>query len=476
MAIELKKAGLCSFTIFERACEIGGTWRDNTYPGAACDVPSHVYSFSFESNPDWSRMYATSGEIQSYLQRCVEKYGLRRHLRTNTEIVEARFDADSGIWRLATHTGETVTARVVVAAMGGLVDPAYPSIDGIVSFSGEMFHTARWDHECDLTGRNVAVIGTGASAVQVIPEIAKIAARLLVFQRTPAWVLPRRDRVIGARAKRVYRRFPWVQRAVRSALFWLSEARGPMVVLDSPLSRIAERASLRHLRASVSDSKLRQKLRPRFRFGCKRVLISDDYWSTLERENVELVDSGIARIRSRSIESADGEEHLVDVIVLATGFAVGFSRAPFPVTGRGGRGLDAVWSRGATAYKGMTVAGFPNWFILMGPNTGPGHTSVLVYTESQIAYVLQAIRKLIAEDIGWMDVRQRVQDRYNAGLDRRMKYTSWSSGCRSWYLSEDGANHSLYPGFASEYCARTRRLDASDYEFGPAVRRQEETD
>ena len=470
-AIQLKKAGILSFTMFERADEVGGTWRDNTYPGAACDVPSHVYSFSFEPNPDWSRTFATSGEIQAYLLRCVEKYELRRHLRTNTAITEARFDSEQGVWRLATSTGETVTTRVVVSGMGGLVDPAYPDIKGMQSFSGEMFHTARWNHDCDMTGRKVAVIGTGASAVQIIPEIAKIASKLSVFQRTPAWVMPRHDRLISARAKCVFRHFPIVQRALRSLLFWRSEAKGPIIILDSPLSKIGERASLRHLKASVTDPELRRKLRPSFRFGCKRILISDDYWSTLERENVELVCSGVSEIRSKSVVTEDGAEVPVDVIVLATGFAVGLTTAPFPVMGMDGRLLGSAWRSGATAYKGMTVSGFPNWFILMGPNTGPGHTSVIVYTEAQIAYILQAIRKMIAEDIKWMDVKQHVLDRYNAGLESRMKYTSWTSGCSSWYLGEDGANHSLYPGFASEYCARIRRFKPLDYEFDVAGKR-----
>jgi cation diffusion facilitator CzcD-associated flavoprotein CzcO len=468
MAIRLKEAGIHSFRIFERAGEIGGTWRDNTYPGAACDVPSHVYSFSFEANPQWSRIFAASGEIQDYLLRCVEKYGLRPHLELNTAVVAARFDEEAGLWALTTSDDETVRARVVVSGVGGLVDPAFPDIKGIQSFTGEIFHTARWDHDCDLGGKNVAVIGTGASAIQVIPAIAPEVGKLSVFQRTAAWVMPKRDRRIGERTQRLFARFPLAQRLVRWLLFWMSEAMGPMIILDSPrLSGIAERASLRYLRQCVSDPELREKLTPSFQFGCKRILISDDYWPTFERENVELVTAGIAEIHSRSIETKDGVEHPVDAIVLATGFALGLASAPFPVTGRGGRTLSEAWSEGAVAYKGMTVSGFPNWFILMGPNTGPGHTSVLVYTESQIAYVLQAIRKLVRGDVKYLDVRQEVQERYNAGLQRRMKYTAWTSGCNSWYLSEDGGNHALYPGFASEYCARIRRFRPSEYEFVP---------
>jgi cation diffusion facilitator CzcD-associated flavoprotein CzcO len=466
MAIKLRRAGIHSFTIFERADEIGGTWRDNSYPGAACDVPSHVYSLSFEPNPSWSRAFSESGEIQAYLLGLVEKWQLRPHLRLDTEIVDARFDETSGLWRLTTSREETVTARVVVSAVGGLVDPSLPDIKGIHGFGGEIFHTARWNHDFDLTGKRVAVIGTGASAVQVVPSIAPQVQKLSVFQRTAAWVVPKPDKRYSERTKRLLARFPWLLRASRSLKYWLSEFFGPMVFLNSSrLSSIGERGSLRHLRRSVSDPALREKLTPHFQFGCKRILISDDYWSTFERENVELVTEPIAEIRREGIETEDGVLHPADAIVLATGFALGLATAPFPVTGRGGRTLDEAWSGGAVAYKGVTVSGFPNWFILMGPNTGPGHTSVLVFSEAQIAYALQAIRKIRDENLKYVDVRQEVQDRYNEGIQRRMPYMSWSSGCNSWYLSEDGSNHALYPGFAAEYALRVRRFRPAEYEI-----------
>ncbi len=468
MAIALKKAGILSFTIFERAAEIGGTWRDNTYPGAACDVPSHVYSFSFEPNPDWSRKYAGSGEIQDYLLSTVEKYALRPHLKLDTAITEARFDEAAGTWALTTESGDTVTARVVISGVGGLVDPAMPDIEGIDDFAGTLFHTARWNHDEDLDDKRVAVIGTGASAIQVVPAIADRVGKLSVFQRTAAWVMPKRDGPIGERARRLFHRFPAAQRAVRAALFWMSELLGgPIVVLDSPLSKIGEWGSKQHLKASVRDPELRRKLTPDFQFGCKRVLISDDYWPALERDNVELVTEPIARITPGGIETADGREHPLDAIVVATGFALGLASAPFPVSGLGGKTLDEAWARGAVAHKGMTVTGFPNWFIIMGPNTGPGHTSVLVFTESQIAYIRQAVQTLIAEDIKYLNVRPEVQNRYNAMLQDRMKHTVWSSGCASWYLSEDGGNHALFPGFASEYCARVRKFKIEEYDATP---------
>jgi cation diffusion facilitator CzcD-associated flavoprotein CzcO len=464
-AIQLKRAGVHSFTIFERAGEIGGTWRDNTYPGAACDVPSHVYSFSFEPNPDWSRVFAGSGEIQAYLLGVVEKWQLRPHLRLNTEIVEARFDEASGRWTLSTRAGESHEARVVVAGMGGLVDPRWPDVKGIESFGGELMHTARWDHDYDLAGKRVAVVGTGASAVQVVPSIAPQVERLAVFQRTPAWVVPKPDRLYSERARRFYGRHPLALRASRLAKYWLSEVFGPMVFLDAPrLKALPEKQSLRHLERSVSDPALRERLTPQFQFGCKRILISDDYWSSFERSNVALVTDPIEEIVREGLRTRDGTLHASDAIVFATGFALNLATAPFPVIGRGGCTLDEAWKDGAVAYKGMTVHGFPNWFILMGPNTGPGHTSVLVYTEAQISHALEAIRKLRVEGRRFVDVRRDVQDRYNARLQARMKYMVWGTGCHPWYLSPDGSNHSLYPGFAAEYVLRARHFDPRDYE------------
>ncbi len=466
MAIRLQQAGIHSFTIVERAAEIGGTWRDNTYPGAACDVPSHLYSLSFEPNPNWSRMFAESDEIQNYLLHCVDKYQLRSKIKFDTEIVEARFHAAQGEWRVKTATDETLTARVVISAVGGLVDPATPEIPGLEDFQGKTFHTARWDHEYDLAGKKVAVIGTGASAVQVVPSIAEKVDRLNVFQRTPAWVVPKQDFAFTSGMKQRFRRSPLAMKWLRARIFAFSELIAPLLLLNSPrLSRIGERMSERHLAASVSDPELREKLTPRFQFGCKRMLISDDYWSTFERDNVSLNTEAIQRIHADRIECADGTSYPADAIVFATGFKVGFSAAPFAIFGLGGQPLSNAWKSGASAYKGVSVSGFPNFFILMGPNTGPGHTSVLVYTERQMGYTLQAIERMLKEPIRYMNVREDIQTRYNARLQARMKYMVWGSGCQSWYLSEDGTNRALYPGLASEYCWRLRKFRPSEYEI-----------
>ena len=337
-------------------------------------------------------------------------------------------------------------------------------MEGIDTFGGDMFHTARWNHDVDLTGKRVAVIGTGASAVQVVPTVAPLVAMLSVFQRTPGWVVAKFDRFYPRWVKRLLARFPFFLRASRFVKYWTSELLGPIVFSNSKsLSKIGEWLSMWNLRRQVKDPELRRKLTPTFQFGCKRVLVSDDYWATFERENVDLVTDPIDRIESTGVRTKRGALHEADVIVLATGFQPGLASAPFRVTGRGGRTLDEAWKDGAVAYKGMTVAGFPNWFIMMGPNTGPGHTSVLVYTEAQIAHALQAIQKIIAEDLKFVDIKKEVQDRYNEGIQARMKHMVWG-GCKSWYLSEDGINRSLYPGFAAEYVLRTRKLHPEDYE------------
>ncbi|HVN64514.1 MAG TPA: NAD(P)/FAD-dependent oxidoreductase, partial [Candidatus Binataceae bacterium] len=365
-----------------------------------------------------------------------------------------------------TDKGDTVTARVVICAVGGLVDPAYPDIKGLKTFAGRMFHTARWDHSYDLTGKRVGVIGTGASAIQVVPSIAPQVKQLTVFQRTAAWVVPRSDHPYSERAKQMYARHPWRLNLSRLAIYWTTELFGPMIFLDAPkLSSLGEKMAIAHLHKQVKNPELRKKLTPNYQFGCKRVLVSDDYYATFARENVELATEHIEEICPAGIKTADGKLHELDAIVLATGFDLGLTHSPFPVTGRSGKSLDETWKNGAVAYKGMTVSGFPNWFILMGPNTGPGHTSVLVYTEAQIEHALGAIRKLMSNGVKFVDIRQDVQDRYNVGIQGRMKYMVWNSGCNSWYLSEDGSNHSLYPGFAAEYALRARHFKESDYEI-----------
>ena len=474
MGIQLKKAGIDSFVIIERADEIGGTWRDNTYPGCACDVPSYVYSFSFEPNPNWSRMFAEGPEIQDYLLHCVEKHDLRKHMQFNTEILKARYDDFTGIWTLETDKGENLQARVVISAVGGLTDPALPDIAGIDTYKGELFHTARWDHNAQLKDKRVAVIGTGCSGVQVVPNIASDVKDLTVFQRTAAWVLPKYDAVISEKTKERFSRWPFLQKVVRGTLKWGSEALGPFLILDSQkLSSVFEWAAKRNLNKGIKDPELRKKLMPNFQFGCKRMIISSDYYPVLEKENVTLETSGIAQFVKDGIVAKDGTKFDLDAVILATGFDLGLTSAPFEVSGVKGRSLDDAWSDGAVAYKGVTVSGFPNWFSIMGPNTGPGHTSVIIYTEAQINYILQAVQHIKENNLKCVDVKHAVQDDYNEGLQNRMQYTVWTSGsCNSWYLNADGSNHALYPGFAHEYTSRIRSFDPIDYTLSlnePAV-------
>lgn len=471
MGIRLLQSGIRDFTIFERAAEVGGTWRDNSYPGAACDVSSHLYSFSFEQWPEWSRTYAEQPEIERYIRHCTDKYALRRYIRFHTEIERADFDEARGLWTIRDRQGRRWTAEVLVSACGGLSDPACPDIAGIGSFRGRMFHTARWDHDYRLAGKRVALIGSGASAIQAGPAIAPEVGRLSVFQRTPSWILPKPDRAVTEREKRRFRRFPFLLRLRRWRIYWLGELVAPMLILDTPvLKRMLSALARKHIRDSLPDREMRRKVTPGYHIGCKRVLISNDWYPMLRRDNVELVTETIEAITPRGVRTRDGVEREFDAIVLATGFRVPAAAAPFDIRGRGGRALNEAWRRGAEAYKGVTVSGFPNLFLLMGPNTGPGHTSVLIYTEKQMDYAIKAIRYMDRRGLKWLDVHGSVQDRFNRMLQRRMKHTVWTSGCSSWYLAPDGRNTTLYPGFSWEYRLRMLRFRPSDYEKARAGR------
>ncbi len=467
VAIRLKQAGFDDFTIYERGARVGGTWRDNDYPGAACDVRSHLYSFSFEPNPGWSRAFAPQAEILAYLERCVVKYGLGPHLRLGCGVERAAFDEASGLWSLTTGDGRAVRARCVVAGCGGLSRPALPSIAGLGAFGGPVFHSARWRHDVPLEGKRVAVVGTGASAIQIVPALASKAAQLVVFQRTPPWVMPKLDRAIGPRARALFGALPLAQRLARLGHYWRNELVATGFVGHTRLLRLVERLARRHLRASVPDGALRAKLTPDYRLGCKRILLSDAYYAAIARPNVELVTSPVAALRAGSVVAADGSERAVDAVVLATGFQAAEAAPPFEVRGRGGRDLADAWAGGPEAYLGTTVAGFPNFFFVVGPNTGLGHSSMVLMIESQARYVVSCVEALRARRLAFVDVRPDVQARYNRGLQRRLAGTVWASGCASWYQTSGGKNTVLWPGYTWEFRLRTRRFDPSDYELGP---------
>jgi cation diffusion facilitator CzcD-associated flavoprotein CzcO len=465
MGIRLKRAGIDDFVICDEGEDIGGTWRDNRYPGAACDVPSHLYSFSFEPNPEWTRAYANQKEIQAYLVHCVDKFRLRPHLRLGTKVRSATFVERTGTYALETDPGGPLDARVLVTACGGLSRPCLPDIAGLDGFEGTAMHSARWNPGLSLEGKTVAIIGTGASAIQIVPAIAPHVARLYVFQRTPPWILPKPDGPISRWKRRAFKRMPLLQRLARAAIYWRAELLATAFVYRPGLLTIGERVAKRYLRRSVTDPSLRAKLVPSYAMGCKRILPSNDYYPALQRPNVDLVVEGIDTVRRHSIVTLDGKERPVDIIVLATGFRAAEQVAPFEIAGRDGLRLDEVWRQGAEAYLGTTIHGFPNFFMLVGPNTGLGHSSLVFMIESQVHYVLGMIRRMQASHLRSVEVRRDEQVRYNGDLASRLRKTVWASGCSSWYLTRDGKNTTLWPGFTFEFWLRTRRFDAQRYEL-----------
>jgi cation diffusion facilitator CzcD-associated flavoprotein CzcO len=467
MGIRLREAGLENFIILEQGAGVGGTWRDNHYPGVACDVPSHLYSFSFEPNPRWSRLFAEQREILAYLNHCADKYGVRSHIHFGSEVTKAAFDPRRGNWEVTTSAGRSYRARVLVSGSGGLSRPSLPDIRGAESFQGKTFHTARWDHDYPLADKRVAVIGTGASAIQVVPQIAPRVQHLSLFQRTPPWVLPKPDLRIGPKQQQRMADHPWLQRALRRTIYWLMESRALGFTNMMPgMQQRTEVMAREQLAKQVTDPVLRAKLTPDYRVGCKRMLISNDYYPALQLPNVEVVTDGISEIRAHSIVTNDGREHPVDAIVFATGFQAAESVAPFEVRGRDGRDLNEVWREGAEAYLGTTIAGFPNFFMLTGPNTGLGHNSMVFMIESQIQYVMDALRQMRESKLDTVEVKRTAQDNFNRRLSERLAKTVWATGgCVSWYRTRTGKNTTLWPGFTFEYRYRTRRFDAQNYEL-----------
>jgi cation diffusion facilitator CzcD-associated flavoprotein CzcO len=465
MAILLKKAGIESFVLLEKAGEVGGTWRENTYPGAACDVPSHLYSFSFEPNPSWSQAYSPQAEILEYLRHCARKYGIGPHIRFHAEVTSAEFDDAQGVWIVHTKDGQRVRARSLVLGNGALHLPAFPAIPGRESFEGPAFHSALWRHDVDLTDKTVAVIGTGASAIQFVPQLAQRVRKLYLFQRTPPWILPRPDKVFGPARRRLFERIPLLRWLYRAAIYWNSEWHAALFLSRHGLTRVVEWLARRHLVASVSDPKLRRLLTPGYRLGCKRVLLSNDYYPALQRSNVELVTEGIESIGPRGVRTRDGLERQVDALVYGTGFDVSRYLAPIRIVGREGRELNALWQDRPSCFLGITVSGFPNLYLLMGPNTGLGHNSMIFMIEAQARYALQGIQALRVQDLRWLDVRPEVQAVFNEALQDKLRDTVWQSGgCRSWYQNATGHNSAIWPGFTFDYWLRTRHLHLGDYQ------------
>ena len=462
MGIRLKQAGIDDFEILERSDDVGGTWRDNSYPGCAVDVQSHLYSYSFAPNPGWSRVYAPQQEIWDYISGCAERFGVIEHVRLGHEMTEAEWDDLRQRWQLETSVGP-LEAQFLISAIGPLSKRSLPEIPGLETFEGACFHSAAWDHDHDLTGERVAVIGTGASAAQVIPEIQPLAGRLLVFQRTPPWTFPRMNRQITPVERALYRRSPALQRLARTRQYWYREWIAMLLQRPSRTAMLEAIARAR-LRRDVPDPQLRAKLTPTYRMGCKRIIVSDDYHRTLSRGNVELITSSIDRIERSSIVTKDGVERPVDTIVLGTGFHP--FHAADPLRGRDGVMLAQRWSQRREAYLGTTVAEYPNYFILLGPNTATGHTSVLLYVEAQIGYIIDCLERLAADGIGSFEVREDVQAAFNDELRRRLRNTVWTSGgCASWYLDADGGTSIIWPGYTWQFRRALRAFDPQAYEL-----------
>jgi cation diffusion facilitator CzcD-associated flavoprotein CzcO len=461
-AIRLRQQGIEDFVVLERHDDVGGTWWANTYPGCACDVPSHLYSFSFAPNPEWSQTYSPQPEIRAYLQRLAREHDLYRSIRLGTTVTEAAWDDDAGRWTIQTSAG-TIRARVLIAGMGPLTEPRIPDLPGLETFEGAVFHSARWDHDHDLAGERVAVVGTGASAIQFVPAIQPDVERLHVFQRTPPWVVPHTNRRITDRERRLYRRVPALQKAIRAGVYAGRELLVLGFVKDPRFMGIPERLSRRHMREQIADPGLLARATPDYTIGCKRILPSNRWYPALGEANVELVTSAIREVRPGSIVAADGSERPVDTIIFGTGFHVADMPIGEWVRGRDGERLVDSWAGSPRAHLGCTVAGFPNLFLLLGPNTGLGHSSMVYMIESQISHVVDALRVMRERGAAVAEVRPEVQQAYNREIDARMTRTVWSTGCSSWYLDDTGRNPTLWPDWTWRFRLRARRFDPAEH-------------
>ncbi|GAA3372432.1 NAD(P)/FAD-dependent oxidoreductase [Streptomyces sannanensis] len=474
-AVRLRREGITDFVVLERAGSVGGTWRDNSYPGCACDVPSHLYSFSFAPNPDWPRTFSGQRHIRAYLERVTDIFGLRPHLRLHHEVTMMRWDGDELRWEIETTRG-TLTADVVVSATGPLSDPRIPEIPGLDSFPGKVFHSSRWDHDYDLCGKRVAVIGTGASAIQIVPAIQPEVAGLTLFQRTPPWVLPRMDREITGVERRLHRQLPFTGTVRRGLLWGMRELQVSAFTKRPNQLGIIESAAKRNMARSIKDPALRAGLTPSYRIGCKRILLSSDYYPALAQPNVDVVASGLAEVRGSTLVAAGGTSQAegsgggtqaeADVIIFGTGFHVTDMPIAERVVGADGRTLAEAWKGRMQALRGATVAGFPNWMTIIGPNTGLGNSSMILMIESQLNYMADYLRQL--DVLGGrvaLGARPSAVNAWNRKVQDRMKRTVWSTGgCTSWYLDENGRNTTIWPGTTGEFRRATREVDLMEYE------------
>ena len=462
MGMRLKRAGVHDFTILERSHGVGGTWHDNRYPGAGCDVPSHLYCFSFAPKPDWQHKFARQPEIESYFQRCVDHYGLREHLSLGTEVQRAQF-AD-GAWRVRTSKG-VLDANVLISGTGQLNRPRVPALPGAESFGGASWHSARWNADFDLRGKRVVVIGNGASAAQFVPEIVPHVQQLTLLQRTPAYVFPRKDRLYRGFEKWLFKYVPGWRRAYRSWIYWNLEARFTALEQSSVMGKLVTWMCLRNLKKAVPDAALRATLTPSYPIGCKRIVISDDWYPTLAKDNVNVVTSPIDRVTRDAVVTADGAAHAADAIIYATGFESTSFLVPMQIVGPTGADLHSAWQGGAEAHRGIAVAGFPNLFLLYGPNTNLGHNSILFMIECQVRYIVGCLDELARRGARWLDVKRDAMARYNEELQQRLSHMTWAADCHSWYKNEAGKITNNWTGRTFEYWRRTRKPNFDELEF-----------
>jgi cation diffusion facilitator CzcD-associated flavoprotein CzcO len=466
MAIALQKLGI-DYVILEKANEVGGTWRDNTYPGAACDVPSHLYSYSFEPKADWNHLFSFQPELFDYLKGVADKYDVRRHIVFNAKVDRAHWDEDEYRWHVFTESGREYVAQFLISGAGALHIPSIPDIEALDQFSGAAFHSAQWNHDVDLTGKTVAVVGTGASAIQLIPEIVDRVGELQLYQRTPAWVLPRTNVEFPQWLKRAFRFIPGLRAGLRAGIYWGAEGGAYAMNRRPGLLKAVEVLGKRYIRREISDPEVRRKLTPDYRAGCKRLLGSDTYYKAIDNPKTELITDAIARVTPDGIVTADGAERAVDVIVFATGFHVTDSYKYVNIKGRNGEDLVDRWgAEGIAAHRGITVADVPNAFFLLGPNTGLGHNSVVFMIESQIRYVADAINAVDAAGGQAISPLRAAQDEFNEQLQRKLAGSVWNTGgCKSWYLDEHGYNRTVWSGFTWEYWLSTRSVKLDEYEL-----------
>ena len=465
-AVRLRREGVTDFVVLERADSVGGTWRDNSYPGCACDVPSHLYSFSFAPHADWPRTFSGQQHIRAYLEQVTDVFRLRPHLRFNSEVKMMTWDNEQLRWEIETSSGR-LSADIVVSATGPLSDPRVPEIPGLDSFPGKVFHSARWDHDYDLRGKRVAMVGTGASAIQIVPAIQPEVGRLTLFQRTPPWVMPRVDRAISGAERALHRALPFTAQARRGLLWGMRELQVQAFTKRPNELGFIEKLAKRNMARAIKDPALRARLTPDYRIGCKRILLSSEYYPALARPNVDVVASGLSEIRGSTVVAADGSEVEVDAIIFGTGFHVTDMPIADRVVGAEGKTLAEAWKGGMESLRGASAAGFPNWMTIIGPNTGLGNSSMILMIESQLTYMADFVRQLdVIGGRAALDARPGAVAAWNRRVQERMKRTVWNTGgCTSWYLDASGRNTTIWPGTTTEFRRATRQVDLAEYEL-----------